>query len=230
MGAMCASFLTSSVGIADRIMFTGIIESVGRVVEITPANGGLRLLIDLVDLEVSGINLGDSIAVSGVCLTLTALEGSVAAFDVSPETLDKTLMGHWRANHRANLEPALTLGKPLGGHLVSGHVDGSGTVDAIEAGAAATEMSIRVSRALGRYVAIKGSVAVDGVSLTTNRVRDEGEETVFDLTLVPHTLSRTTLSGLKPGYRVHIEVDMMARYLDRMMQADGLAMVSVDPQ
>ena len=204
-------------------MFTGIIEAVGRVTEIGPAGDGLRLLVDLGELDTSRVNLGDSIAVSGICLTVTSIDDNVAAFDVSPETLQKTLLGHWRANHLANLEPALTLGTPLGGHLVSGHVDGSGSLDAVEVGSASTEMKIRLPRSLGRYIATKGSVTVDGVSLTTNQVRDEGEETVFDLTLVPHTLAKTTLGGLKPGYRVHIEVDMMARYLDRMLQSDRMA-------
>ena len=204
-------------------MFTGIIETIGLVTEVAPSGDGLRLSVDLGELDPANVSLGDSIAVSGVCLTVTALRDGEADFDVSRETLDKTLLGHWRVNHRANLESALTLGKPLGGHIVSGHVDGSGSLEAVEAGSDSTWMRFRVPRALGRYIAIKGSVALDGVSLTTNQVIDEGEETLFDLTLVPHTLERTTLGGLKPGYRVHVEVDMLARYLDRMIQSEGAA-------
>ena len=120
-----------------------------------------------------------------------------------------------------NLEPALTLQKPLGGHLVSGHVDGTGALDAVQAAADSTWMRFRVPIELGRYIAIKGSVALNGVSLTTNRVSDDEAGTLFELTLVPHTLAMTTLGDLEPGDAVHVEVDMLARYLDRMQQVDG---------
>jgi riboflavin synthase len=204
-------------------MFTGITVAIGKVTDIVPAGDGLHISVDLGELDVSLIRPGDSIAVSGVCLTVTGLQDTLATFDVSRETIDKTLMNHWRAGHRANLEPALTLDRPLGGHLVSGHVDGSASLEAVEAGSDSTWMRFRVPRALGRFIAIKGSLALDGVSLTSNHVEDDGDDTLFDLTLVPHTLAQTTLGGLRPGYRVHIEVDMMARYLDRMMQSDRSA-------
>lgn len=201
-------------------MFTGIIEARGSIAGIEPVSDGLTLFVDLGNLEPEAIGAGDSIAVNGVCLTVTRLDGDIGRFDVSRETLDRCLVGNWKVGEGMNLESALTLSKPLGGHLVSGHVDGTGVLDAVVAGEESTWMRIRVPRNLGRFVAIKGSVAVNGVSLTSNRVRDDGEETVFELTLVPHTLSMTTLGNLAAGDGVHIEVDILARYLQRLLQAE----------
>ena len=200
-------------------MFTGIIEARGSIAGIEPVPDGLTLFVDLGNLEPETIRTGDSIAVNGVCLTVTRLDGDIGRFDVSRETLDRCLVGNWKVGDGMNLESALTLSKPLGGHLVSGHVDGTGVLDAVVAGEESTWMRIRVPRNLGCFVAIKGSVAVNGVSLTSNRVRDDGEETVFELTLVPHTLSMTTLGNLAAGDGVHIEVDILARYLQRLLQS-----------
>ncbi len=201
-------------------MFTGIIEATGRISAINPVPDGLTLYVDLGNLEAEVIRAGDSIAVNGVCLTVTRIDGGISRFDVSRETMDRCLVGDWKVGDGMNLESALTLSKPLGGHLVSGHVDGTGVLDAVVPGGESTWMRIRVSRNLGRFVAIKGSVAVNGVSLTSNRVTDDGEETMFELTLVPHTLSMTTLGGLAAGDGVHIEVDLLARYLQRLLQTE----------
>ena len=199
-------------------MFTGIIEARGQITGVETMPDGLTLFVDIGKLDTGGIRTGDSIAVNGVCLTVTRLDGDVARFDVSRETLDRCLVDSWKVGDGINLEPALTLSKPLGGHLVSGHVDGTGVLDSVIPGEASTWMRIRVSRDLGRFVAIKGSVALNGVSLTTNRVTDDGEDTLFDLTLVPHTLSMTTLGDLAAGDGVHVEVDLLARYLERLMR------------
>lgn len=201
-------------------MFTGIVEAIGRITALRPGADGLVMDVDLAGLDTKRIRPGDSIAVNGACLTVTRLEGGVARFDVSSETLDKCLVGCWREGDRVNLEPALTLQKPLGGHLVSGHVDGTGILDSVTPGPDSTWMRFLVPRELGRYIAIKGSVALDGVSLTTNRVTDIDAGTRFELTLVPHTLAMTTLGDLDPGDRVHVEVDLLARYLDRMQQQE----------
>ncbi len=201
-------------------MFTGIIEARGRISGIESVPDGLTLFVDLGNLESETIRAGDSIAVNGVCLTVTRLDGGIGRFDVSRETMDRCLVGEWKVGDGMNLESALTLAKPLGGHLVSGHVDGTGVLDAVVPGEESTWMRIRVPRNLGRYVAIKGSVAVNGVSLTSNRVTDDGVETLFELTLVPHTLSMTTLGGLAAGDGVHIEVDILARYLQRLLQSE----------
>lgn len=201
-------------------MFTGIVEAIGRITALRPGADGLVMDVDLAGLDTTRIRPGDSIAVNGACLTVTRLEGGVARFDVSSETLDKCLVGRWREGDRVNLEPALTLQKPLGGHLVSGHVDGTGILDSVTPGPDSTWMRFLVPRELGRYIAIKGSVALDGVSLTTNRVTDIDAGTRFELTLVPHTLAMTTLGDLDPGDRVHVEVDLLARYLDRMQQQE----------
>ncbi len=201
-------------------MFTGIVETTGRVCLSQPSGDGLRLGIDLGGLDTSAIHTGDSIAVNGVCLTVTTIEDDAGSFDVSGETLDRTLIGEWAPDRRVNLEPALTLGKPLGGHLVSGHVDGSAYLDELRPDSDSTWMRFRLPRALGRFIAVKGSVTVDGVSLTSNDVTDDGDDTLFELTLVPHTLAVTTLGDLLPGDRVHIEVDMMARYLERLLASE----------
>ncbi len=197
-------------------MFTGIIAAQGDITALQTGPEGLVLWVDLNGLDIESIHVGDSIAVNGVCLTVTQLHDGIGRFDVSDETLGKSLMRNWKVGNRVNLETALTLEKPLGGHLISGHVDGTGAIDAVIPDDKTTWMQIRVSNVLGRFLAIKGSVAVDGVSLTTNHVMDQGEDTLFELTLVPHTLSETTLATLVPGDRVHIEVDILARYLDRL--------------
>ena len=202
-------------------MFTGIVQSLGTLKRVTETVEGVKLNIDVSGLKTNSINLGDSIAVNGACLTVTGLEKGCATFDVSSETLDKCLMGTWSDGQKVNLESALTLQTPLGGHLVSGHVDGKGTVTKIAYHSEFTGMSFEVSKNIGRFIAEKGSVAVDGVSLTTNTVKDDGNVSVFEVMLVPHTLECTTLGDLERGNQVHIEVDQVARYIHRMNQCES---------
>jgi len=195
-------------------MFTGIIQSVGRIAALEPIGGDLRIAIDVADLDLSDVALGDSIAVNGVCLTAIALgEGRFSA-DVSVETLDCTTLGALAAGDRVNLEKALRLADRLGGHLVSGHVDGVGEVVAVAPDARSLRWEFAVPSSLARYIAAKGSVAVNGVSLTVNAV--DGRR--FGVNLIPHTMERTTFGDLAPGSRVNIEVDLMARYAERLFE------------
>ncbi|NKB62033.1 MAG: riboflavin synthase [Gammaproteobacteria bacterium] len=202
-------------------MFTGIIQSVGKIISSQPLSGGLELVIDLGALDSSRINLGDSIAVNGTCLTVTKIEGTRACFDVSTETLDKCLISEWSRDDFVNLELALTLNTPIGGHLVSGHVDGTGVLLKCIPGEEYTRMVFKASRDIGRFIATKGSVTVDGISLTSNSVTDNSEYTEFDVMLVPHTLANTTLGRAKVGMSVHLEIDLVARYLQRLIDSDS---------
>ncbi|MEM7195690.1 MAG: riboflavin synthase [Pseudomonadota bacterium] len=197
-------------------MFTGIVEAVGSVTENASYGGGRRLRIDSGDLPLSDIKIGDSVAVNGVCLTVIALQSAELEFDVSQETLNKCLLGDWIAGSRVNLETALTLSTPLGGHLVSGHIDGQGTMVSSNPSGEYIEMTISVPIDLAKFVAVKGSIAIDGVSLTINTVTDLASECRVQMMLVPHTLSQTTLGLLRSTDRVHIEVDMLARYAERI--------------
>lgn len=184
-------------------MFTGIVQAVGRIVRAQPFE------VDAGALDLAGVAVGDSICVQGVCLTVTAKTGRGFTADVSQETLSVT-NGLDRPGP-VNLEKSLALGAPLGGHLVTGHVDGVGEVVSRRAGVVA----FRLPKDLAKYVARKGSICVDGVSLTVNRA--QGEE--FEVNLIPHTLEVTTLSRLEPGVRVNLEVDLIARYVERMLHA-----------
>ena len=192
-------------------MFTGIIAAVGRVAEVTPSAGGLKLRIDAGGLDLTDVVPGDSIAVSGVCLTVVALHAGAFEVDVSQETL-ACATGFDRGG-AVNLEKALRLSDRLGGHLVSGHVDGRGRVERFEPAGDNRLLEISVPRELARYVARKGSIAVDGVSLTVNEV--EGER--FSVNLIPHTLAHTSFERLRPGSRVNIEIDLLARYAERLL-------------
>src|SRR5438874_3306301 len=185
-------------------MFTGIVQAVGKIVRLDP------LQIDCGGLDLAGVAVGDSICVQGVCLTVTALTRSGFTADVSAETRGITA-GLDRVGGSVNLEKSLALGAPLGGHLVSGHVDGVGEVMSFADGV----LRVRAPRELARFIARKGSICVDGVSLTVNRV--EGE--LFDAMLIPHTLAVTTLARLAPGVRVNLEVDLVARYVERLLSA-----------
>ena len=202
-------------------MFTGIVQSLGNLQSIVESSNGVKLTIDVSGLDTGTITPGDSVAVNGACLTVTGLEQGNATFDVSSETLDKCLIGTWETGHVVNLELALTLQTPLGGHLVSGHVDGKGVVTKISRHSEFTGMSFKVSKDIGKFIAEKGSVAVDGVSLTTNKVKDVENSSVFEVMLVPHTLECTTLGKLEQGSLIHIEVDQVARYIHRMQQCDS---------
>jgi riboflavin synthase len=184
-------------------MFTGIVQAVGRIVRLDP------LEIDCGGLDLSDVAVGDSIAVQGICLTVTARTGKGFTADVSAETRRVTT-GLDRAGGAVNLEKSLALGEKLGGHLVAGHVDGVGEVLSFKDGV----LRVRAPHELARYIARKGSISIDGVSLTVNRV--EGD--AFEVQLIPHTLDVTTLGGLRAGARVNLEVDLIARYVERLMQ------------
>jgi riboflavin synthase len=195
-------------------MFTGIVQQVGTVTALELRNGDATLAVDLGALPGERAAPGASIAVNGACLTVTARAGTTARFDVSGETLRLTTLGRLAAGARVNLEPALTLAEPLGGHLVAGHVDGVAEVAAIGRDARSTRMTFRLPAALLRYVAHKGSLAVDGVSLTVNRVQGE----LADVNLVPHTLRSTIMGTYAIGTQVNVEVDLVARYLERLLE------------
>lgn len=191
-------------------MFTGIIAAVGTVREARTAAGGLRIAVDASELGLEDVAVGGSIAVNGACLTVTASTGRTFEADVSRETLACTT--GFAAGDRVNLEKALRLANRLDGHLVSGHVDGTGRVKRVVAAGDNRVLAVAVPKSLARYVARKGSVAVNGVSLTVNAVK--GAE--FSVNLIPHTLAATNLGGLRAGDRVNVEVDMLARYVERL--------------
>jgi riboflavin synthase len=194
-------------------MFTGIVQGVGTVRAVEPRGGDVTFVFDTGDVTLEGVELGGSIAVSGVCLTATQFDRSSFRADVSRETLALTKLGDFTAGTRVNLEKALLAGQALGGHYVTGHVDGVGEVLSREDDARSVRMTFRVPADLARYVARKGSICVDGVSLTVNGA--EGDR--FDVNLVPHTLEVTTLGSLQPGSRVNLEIDIIARYLERLL-------------
>ena len=194
-------------------MFTGIVQAVGTIVAVTPRDGDCRLRLDATGISTERLGLGASLAVNGVCLTVAERSGPEVSLDVSRETLNLTTLGRLRAGSRVNLEPALTLNEPLGGHLVSGHVDGVGEVVALEPDARSTRLRVRLPVSLMRYVARKGSLCVDGVSLTINDVSTD----TAGINIVPHTLEKTIMSGYQVGTAVNLEADLIARYLDRLL-------------
>lgn len=198
-------------------MFTGIIQSTGTIARSEARGGDVRLTIAAPALDFSDMAIGDSISVSGVCLTAVALDEHVFAADVSNETLALTTLGDLQGGDAVNLEKALRLSARLGGHLVSGHVDGTGRIVAIEPDARSQRWTIEAPPELARYIAAKGSICMDGVSLTVNTV--EGAR--FSVNLIPHTVAATTFAQRKPGDRVNLEADMMARYLERLRQFDA---------
>lgn len=200
-------------------MFTGIIQAVGKVSDKTVQGGDVRLGIDTGKLGLLSTELGDSIAVNGVCLTVVEMNANQFWADVSRETLDLTMMGKIAVGNEVNLEKALTLSTSLGGHLVSGHVDGVGEVILRKDSGRAIKFVIRAPDGLARYIAHKGSICVDGISLTVNAIN--GCE--FELTIVPHTLSETIMNGYTLGSQVNLEVDLVARYLERLLLGDKAA-------
>lgn len=195
-------------------MFTGIVQATGRIAALEPRGGDLRLVVEAADLGLDDVGLGDSICISGVCLTVVAREAATLAFDVSTETLACTSLGARVAGDAVNLEKALRLADRLGGHLVSGHVDGVGSVVAIAPDARAQRWLFRAPPTLMRYIAPKGSIAVDGVSLTVNEV--DGD--TFGVALIPHTVAATTFGQRQVGDAVNLEIDTVARYVERLMQ------------
>jgi riboflavin synthase len=196
-------------------MFTGIVQGMGRIRSMEPRGGDVTLWIETGAVSLDDVQIGGSIAVSGVCLTATRLEGPAFAADVSRETLTLTTLGSAVPGTQVNIEKALQAGQPLGGHYVTGHVDGTGRVLARDEDARSVRVEFEVPPALARYVARKGSVCVDGVSLTVNGV----DGVRFDVNLVPHTLELTTLGDAVPGTAVNLEVDIIARYLERLLEA-----------
>ena len=196
-------------------MFTGIVQGVGRIRSVEPRGGDATYWIETGDVPLAELEIGASIAVNGACLTATRLEPHAFAADLSRETLSLTTLGGLGAGARVNIEKALVAGQPLGGHYVTGHVDGVGRVVSRHDDARSVRVEFEVPEALARYVARKGSVCVDGVSLTVNGVHGRR----FDVNLVPHTLTVTTLGELAPGSAVNLEVDIIARYLERMLES-----------
>jgi riboflavin synthase len=191
-------------------MFSGIVAAVGTVREAKPARGGLRIAVDSGRLNLKDVATGDSIAVNGVCLTVVARRARTFKADVSRATLACT--AGFAAGERVNLEKAMRLSDRLGGHLVSGHVDGVGKVARTRTAGRNRLLAVAAPKALARYVACKGSIAVNGVSLTVNAV----DGASFEVNLIPHTLARTNLGTLRAGDRVNLEVDMLARYAERL--------------
>jgi riboflavin synthase len=196
-------------------VFTGIVQDMGRIVALEPRAGDVRLRVAVERLPLDAVRSGDSIAVSGVCLTVVEHDAGGFAADVSNETLSLTTLGDLAPGSRVNLEPALRAGDPLGGHLVSGHVDGVGRVVSLAQDARSWRIRFETPPDIARYVARKGSIAIDGVSLTVNEV--EGRE--FGINIIPHTWQVTTIGGYAPGRRVNLEIDPIARYVERLLAA-----------
>lgn len=207
-------------------MFTGIIETIGKLSGNEARGGDVRLRIGTGELDMSDVSLGDSIAVNGVCLTVIDFSQHEFSADVSNETLSHTTLGQLKQGASLNLEKAMQLTTRLGGHLVSGHVDGIGRVQSRYDDARSVRFTIEVSKDLAKYIAAKGSVCIDGVSLTVNQV----DNSCFDINIVPHTLSKTIISEYEKGSSVNIEVDVVARYLERLLlgkhDADGADVLS----
>lgn len=199
-------------------MFTGIIEAIGEIASLAQKGDGMRLHIRTGPLDLADVGLGDSIAVNGVCLTAVDLPGDGFWADVSGETLQRTSLGALRVGSRVNLEKAMAANGRFGGHMVSGHVDGLGRVVSREDAGRFVRFGVESPDKLARYIAEKGSITVDGTSLTVNAVNGSR----FELTIVPHTLQETIMSDYRVGSRVNLEVDVVARYLERLLLADSL--------
>ncbi|WP_304635969.1 MULTISPECIES: riboflavin synthase [Pseudoalteromonas] len=195
-------------------MFTGIIEATGKIVELTQKQGDLAIRIQSANLDMKDVKLGDSIATNGVCLTVVARHSDGFSADLSNETISLTGFAHYKKGQTVNLEKAMQPISRLGGHLVSGHVDGIATVESISPNARATEYWLSTDSDLMKYIPYKGSVCIDGISLTVNEV----EQNRFKLTIVPHTAEQTTIAEFQVGTQVNLEVDQIARYLERLIK------------
>lgn len=205
-------------------MFTGIIQAIGKVNLLERRGGDLRVSIHAPDLDWADVELGDSIAANGVCLTAVELGGESYTADVSTETIEHTSIAHWKKGDVVNLEKALTPSSRLGGHIVSGHVDGVGDVIERHVDARSERFSIQAPKTLAKYIAHKGSITVDGISLTVNAVNGD----IFELNIVPHTLKHTIMNAYKVGTKINLEVDVIARYLERLLLGDKAAEQSAD--
>ena len=194
-------------------MFTGIIEALGCIKKIEPVSGDMRLHVDVGSLDMSDVQAGDSIAVNGVCLTAIEFDNAHFVADVSNETIALTSLKDLAAGSEVNLEKALLPTTRLGGHLVSGHVDGLGEVLAIKEVSRSIQLIIRAPEELKHYIAMKGSICIDGTSLTVNKIRNKD----FEINIVPHTQQQTIIKNYKPGTKVNLEVDLIARYLERLL-------------
>lgn len=200
-------------------MFTGIISAIGDIASLEERGGDVRLAIRSGNLNLTDVKLGDSIACNGACLTAVELTEYGFIADVSVETLNLTTIGHWQAGSRINMEKAMQATDRFGGHIVSGHVDGIGEVVALEEDARSWRFRLRAPREIAKYIAHKGSITVDGTSLTVNLV--EGAE--FELNIVPHTMLHTVMGDYRIGTKVNLEVDLVARYLERLLLGDKAA-------
>ncbi|MEZ7858973.1 MAG: riboflavin synthase [Parasphingorhabdus sp.] len=200
-------------------MFTGIISAIGDITNLEERAGDARLTIRTGNLSLTDVQLGDSIACNGACLTVIELTGEGFVADVSVETLNLTTIGNWQTGSRINLEKAMRATDRLGGHIVSGHIDGIGEVVALEEDARSWRFRIRAPREIAKYIAHKGSITLDGTSLTVNIV--DGAE--FELNIIPHTMTHTVMGDYKIGSKVNLEVDLVARYLERLLLGDKAA-------
>ena len=199
-------------------MFTGLVSDVGRVADIQKSADGARLVIEMA-YDVSTIEMGASISIAGACHTVVEIKPSLVSFDSSNETLNRTTIGDWKVGDRINMERSLTLGAELGGHIVSGHVDGVGAVSERERDGDAWRFRFTAPKPLLRFIAEKGSIAIDGVSLTVNGADNDS----FHVAIIPHTLENTAFNALETGCRVNLEIDMLARYVKRLLETEGLA-------
>ncbi|MGF1725057.1 riboflavin synthase [Photobacterium nomapromontoriensis] len=200
-------------------MFTGIIEAVGTITALTPKGKDISVTVNAGELDLSDVKLGDSIATNGVCLTVVELTGSGYVADLSLETLQRTAFASYKAGQKANLEKAMLPTTRFGGHMVSGHVDDVAEIIERSHTGRAIEFWVKAPAHLARYISEKGSISIDGISLTVNAIR--GAE--FKLTIVPHTAAETTMESFKVGRKVNLEVDVIARYLERLMLGDKAA-------
>lgn len=194
-------------------MFTGIIAAIGKIEAVQPKGGDLCLQVSTQQLDLTDVKLGDSVAINGVCLTVVDISGATLGFDVSRESLDRTSLGIVQTGSEVNLEKALAVGDRLGGHFVSGHIDGLGTVTTRQESARSVQFRFEVPTGLERYIAEKGSICIDGVSLTVNSVVDNW----FEVNIIPHTMQETIMSNYRIGTKVNLEVDLIARYLERLL-------------
>jgi len=204
-------------------MFTGIVEHIGTITATQPVGGDVRITVSAPEFADRVIELGDSIAINGACLTVIERTGDELAFDVSVESINHTLIGDWGVGTKVNLEMALLPTTRLGGHLVSGHVDGLATLVSLKEDARSWRMIFNAPHDLSKYIAKKGSITINGTSLTVNSV--DGDN--FDVNVIPHTFEVTTLGDLKEGSQVHIEVDLIARYLERLLKGEESASADI---